>query len=70
MTTLDINSLSPQERLDLIARLWDRLDADDVPLTPAQKSELDRRLDTADTDLADSVPWNTLRAKLIDRKAY
>jgi len=67
MTTVDINLLSPQERLDLIAQLWESLDADDVPLTPTQKSELDRRLATADVDLADSVPWDTLRAELADR---
>jgi len=41
---IDIASLTPMERLDLISRLWDSLDADDVPLTQAQSAELDRRL--------------------------
>jgi putative addiction module component (TIGR02574 family) len=68
MTTIDIKRLSPQERLDLIGRLWDSLDADDLPLTKAQEAELDRRLVTADADLADSVPWETLRAELAARR--
>jgi putative addiction module component (TIGR02574 family) len=64
---IDIERLSPQERLDLIERLWDSLDANAVPLTPAQIAELDRRLATADADLADSVPWETVRAELMAR---
>jgi putative addiction module component (TIGR02574 family) len=65
VSQIDIEHLSPQERLDLIERLWDSLDADTVPLTPAQMAELDRRLATADADLADSVPWETVRAELM-----
>ena len=53
MTMIDIDHLSPQERLELIGRLWDSLDDEDVPLTPEQEAELDRRLATADADLAD-----------------
>jgi putative addiction module component (TIGR02574 family) len=68
MTTIDIERLSPQERLDLIGRLWDSLDADDLPLTNAQEAELDRRLTTADADLADSVAWEALRAELAVRR--
>ena len=45
---IDISNLSPVERLDLISRLWDSLDADDVPLTQAQSAELDRRLASLD----------------------
>jgi putative addiction module component (TIGR02574 family) len=65
ISQIDIERLSPQERLDLIERLWDSLDADTVPLTPAQNAELDRRLATADADLAESVPWETVHAELV-----
>jgi putative addiction module component (TIGR02574 family) len=51
MTAIDITKLSPQERLDLIGRLWDSLDSEEVRLTPAQQSELDRRLATLDEDI-------------------
>ena len=60
---IEIDKLSPEERLDLIGRLWDSLDADAVPLTPAQAVELDRRLVVADADLAASVSWETLKAE-------
>jgi putative addiction module component (TIGR02574 family) len=51
MTVIDIESLSPQERLDLIGQLWDSLDANDVQLKPAQAAELDRRLEALDEDI-------------------
>jgi putative addiction module component (TIGR02574 family) len=63
MSKIEIEKLSPQERLELIGRLCDSLDAEDVPLTPAQAAELDRRLEAADADLAASVPWETLKAE-------
>jgi putative addiction module component (TIGR02574 family) len=41
-----IESLSKDERLELIARLWERLSRtpSDVTVRPAQLAELDRRL--------------------------
>ena len=67
MIPIDIDRLSPQERLDLIGRLWDSLDAEDVPLTPALAAEIDRRLATADADLAESVSWESIRSELAAR---
>jgi putative addiction module component (TIGR02574 family) len=60
----DITHLSPQERLDLIARLWDSLTDDETPLPPAQRDELERRLATLDQDRAHAVAWETLKADL------
>ncbi|HLY56941.1 MAG TPA: addiction module protein [Stellaceae bacterium] len=67
MTMIDIDALTPQERLELIGRLWDSLDAEDVTLSAAQAEELGRRLASADADLADSVAWQAVRAELSDR---
>lgn len=49
---LDIDSLSPQQRLDLIQALWESLETspENVPLTAAQRAELDRRLDQLESD--------------------
>lgn len=49
-----IESLSKDERLDLLERLWDSLSETpaDVPVTLAQQAELDRRSDALDRDLA------------------
>ena len=41
----DIDRLTPAERLDLIERLWDSFSGEDVPVTEAQREELERRLD-------------------------
>ena len=67
LTQDEIVRLSPAERLTLIAQLWDSLDDDDVPLTPAQQTELDRRLATLGDDRATSVTWETLKAELQQR---
>jgi putative addiction module component (TIGR02574 family) len=40
----EITRLSPDERLSLIAQLWDSLEDQQVQLTPAQQAELERRL--------------------------
>ena len=60
----DITHLSPQERLDLIARLWDSLTDEETPLPPAQHTELERRLAALDQDRAHAVTWETLKAEL------
>ena len=67
MTTIDIASLSPQERLDLISKLWDSLEADDIKLTPAQEAELERRLATLDDDIKAGSTWEQIEAEL-DRR--
>lgn len=40
---LDINHLTVDQRLQLVEELWDSLSAANVPLTPAQEREIDRR---------------------------
>ena len=67
MTTLDIARLTPQERLDLIARLWDSLSPEDVRLTPAQERELDRRMASFDADTQSAVPWEQIETELSRR---
>jgi len=46
-TTIDIDLLSIPERLDLLDRLWESLrrSPELVPLTSAQREDLDQRLD-------------------------
>ncbi len=65
---IDIDKLSPQERLELIGRLWDSLDDEGVLLTPTQAAELDRRLEVADADLATSVPWENVQTERGSRR--
>ena len=67
MTSIDIARLSPQERLELIAKLWDSLEADDIKLTLAQEAELERRLATLDEDIKSGSTWEQIEAEL-DRR--
>ena len=67
---IDINKLSPEERLDLIEELWDSLSTDPskIPLTEAQSNELDRRLAEMDQDDSLGIPWETVLARIRERK--
>jgi len=61
---IDIGRLSPEERLRLLERLWDSLSDDDVPMTPAQREELDRRLDDLDREGPRGIPWDEVLGRL------
>lgn len=67
LTHDQITRLTPDERLALIAQLWDSLEDHQVPLTPAQQTELERRLSTLEHDRSQSVTWETLKAELEQR---
>jgi len=60
----DLSRLTPPERLALIEQLWDSLDSDQLPLTAAQRTELDRRLETLDDDRRQGIAWPALKAEL------
>ena len=68
LTPDDVARLSVHERLDLIGQLWDSLVDSDIPVTPAQRAELDRRLATFEDDRAHAVTWEELKAELSVRR--
>jgi putative addiction module component (TIGR02574 family) len=63
----ELARMTPPERLALIAQLWDSLEQDEIPLTPAQQAEIERRLDSMDEDRRDTVSWAELKAELQQR---
>jgi len=63
----DLVRLTPPERLALISQLWDSLDDDNVPLSAAQRAELDRRLETIDQDRREGITWMALKVELEQR---
>ncbi len=67
LTPDQIVRLTPQERLSIIEQLWDSLSEADLPLTSAQKAELERRLATFDDDRAQALTWGSLKAELARR---
>jgi len=70
MTTASIRSseqiaqLTPEQRLALIEALWDSLEQNDLPVTPAQAAELDRRMATFEDDAAKAEPWDAARGRI------
>jgi len=67
---IDINKLTPEERLELIEELWESLSTDPakIPLTDAQARELDRRMLEMDQDDSLGIPWETVMAQIRERK--
>ena len=57
---LDIAKLTPAERLQLVEELWDSLSdtPEAVPVTDAQRVELDRRLDDLEQEGPSGIPWD------------
>ncbi len=64
---IDLKDLSTEQRLALLDEIWDSLAADDVPVTVAQRSELDRRLDELDEDPSLGIPWGEVLRKIRER---
>jgi putative addiction module component (TIGR02574 family) len=64
----ELARLTPRQRLDLIEHLWESLEDKDVPVTDAQRAELDRRIAGFDQDREYSIPWNQLKAELQQRR--
>ncbi len=66
---LDIASLTPEERLDLLEELWDSLAATPgaIPLTEAQRAELDRRLDDLEREGPAGIPWDEVLSRIRSR---
>ena len=50
--------------LSLLENIWDSLDKDTVPLTPAQRKELDRRLLLHERGETTFSPWEKVRERL------
>ena len=67
LTQDEIARLTPEERLMLIGELWDSLEPSDVPITPAQRAELTRRLDRFEQDRSGGVTWEQLKAQRLCR---
>jgi putative addiction module component (TIGR02574 family) len=65
----ELRTLSPSERILLVEEIWDRIAAepDSVPVSDAQRAELDRRLDALEKQPEPGRPWSELRDELLGR---
>jgi len=69
LKSLGIERLGIEERLTLVEKIWDSIAADSaaIPLTQAQRDELDRRIADHEANPDDVVPWDEVKAKLTER---
>lgn len=64
----ELARLSPPQKLDLIEALWESLDDKEVPVTEAQRAELDQRIAQFERDPGQSISWDQLSAELRQRR--
>jgi putative addiction module component (TIGR02574 family) len=69
ITELGIDQMSLEDRLRLVQEIWDSIAAtpEQLPLTEAQRSELERQLAAHAANLQDIVPWEEVKAKTLAR---
>jgi len=62
--------LPVDERIELVQAIWDSVVADsaDVPVTAAQRRQLDARLTDLKARPAAGRPWSAVRASLLKKK--
>ena len=66
---VDVDRLTSEERLQLLEDLWESLRRapEAVPVTDAQKAELDRRLDELDEEGPVGIPWDEVVRRIKGR---
>jgi putative addiction module component (TIGR02574 family) len=67
--SLGIDRLPIEERIALVEEIWDTISADSnaVPLTDAQRTELEKRIAEDDARPNDVVPWEQVKASTLSR---
>ena len=67
--SLGIDRLPIDERLTLVEEIWDSIAADTgaVPLTDAQRLELEKRIAEDDAQPDDVTPWEQVKASTLAR---
>jgi putative addiction module component (TIGR02574 family) len=62
-----IRTLSVAERLELLDALWLSIEGEDLPLTEAQRAELDHRIALYEQKPTEVVPWERVKANLLKK---
>ena len=61
---LNLDSLTSEEKLELIDELWLSVEFDQLPLSTDLRAELDRRLDRIESESDAGVPWEHVREQM------
>jgi putative addiction module component (TIGR02574 family) len=67
LTQDELARLTAPERLRLISQLWGSLEDDQLPLTVAQREEVDRQLARLEQDRREGMAWTALKDELEQR---
>jgi len=63
----EIDSLSAEQKAELLDAVWESLEADALSLTDAQRAELDYRIEHHVRNPSKAIPWEQVRAKLLKK---
>jgi putative addiction module component (TIGR02574 family) len=66
----DVLELSLPERIQLVEDIWDSIAAipQPMPLTQAQREELDRRLEDYRQHPEDGSPWEKVKSRILGKR--
>jgi putative addiction module component (TIGR02574 family) len=69
ITSLGIDRLSPHEKIQLVQEIWGSIasSAEQLPLTDAQRQELERRLAALQSNPSNVIPWEEVEARAFAR---
>ena len=69
MTNLkeQIGALSATEKIELLDLLWESIESEALPLTEAQRGELDYRIAHHERNPADVIPWERVTDGLLKK---
>jgi len=69
LASLGVDRLSVAERLQLVDEIWDSIapSLEQLPLTQAQRDELDRRVAALNANPTNVVSWEEVEARALER---
>ena len=70
MSITEILESSVEERLKVIGEIWESIvnETDDIPLTDAQREDLERRLDEHRQNPQAGFTWEEVKARILNGK--
>jgi putative addiction module component (TIGR02574 family) len=70
MSLKEILESSVEVRLKAIEQIWESLsnEPEKIPLTEAQRRELDRRIEEHERNPNDTITWEEAKARILNRK--
>jgi len=68
VTVQDTLEMSVADRIKLAQDIWDSLDPGSVPISEAERQEIERRLNEHERDPHSTIPWDEVKKQILGRK--